>query len=207
MSTQELIDLLKQASAEYAEADDVSYIYQMNANIDKLESRLKSQLEQSRDNVTELETDLIETERSLNGLRELMKDATEEATIMRRNDKVTGIVDELQKLESEIKDLNMEIEEKVTKLANDDNDRENGNAEIDIIKQEVEQEYDPVFAANILKLKLYRSLGVRLDLENGQILIQNKESGGIDTLPLESDLTDHFIVKYIWDRIGKSETT
>lgn len=203
MSTENLLELLKQASEEYTAADDVSYIHEMNKNIDKLESQLKTQLEESRGNLAKLENDLIDTEQSLGDLRELMKDATEEATIMRRSDKVVTVVDELEKLEQEVNKLNLEIEEKVTKLANDNNYRDNGNAEIDVINKEMEQEYDPIFAANILKLKLYRSLGVRLDIENNQVLIQNKGSGRIDTLPLESDLTEHFKVKYIWDRIGK----
>lgn len=202
MSTKELIELLKRTSDEFSEADDVPYVYEMDGNIDKLETRLKTQLEQSRDNVAKLEGNLLDTERSLNDLRELMKDATEEATIMRRNDKVVSVVDELEKLEMEINQLNSEIEEKVTRLAEDDS-KENWHAEIDVINKEIEQEYDPIFAANILKLKLYRSLGVRLDIGNGQILIQDKGSGRIDSLPLESDLTDHFKVKYIWDRIGK----
>uniref|UniRef100_UPI0000D894C2 Hypothetical 24.6 kDa protein in ILV2-ADE17 intergenic region n=1 Tax=Saccharomyces cerevisiae TaxID=4932 RepID=UPI0000D894C2 len=56
---------------------------------------------------------------------------------------------------------------------------------------------------NILKLKLYRSLGVILDLENDQVLINRKNDGNIDILPLDNNLSDFYKTKYIWERLGK----
>ena len=199
-STEEIVQMMQEASAEFAEADDVSFLDKMNSNIAQLEQQLREQMDESRQNIAKLEINLIDTEKSIGSLRELMKDATDEATIIKGSDKLNNLIDELQATENEIQMMNSEIEKKVSKLVEDE---DNTSSEYEMISKELEQEYDPVFASNILKLKLYRSLGVRLDLDNNQILIQNKELGTIDTLPLEDELTEFFKVKYIWSRIGK----
>ncbi|CAI5033038.1 CGH_1_HP_G0103920.mRNA.1.CDS.1 [Saccharomyces cerevisiae] len=56
---------------------------------------------------------------------------------------------------------------------------------------------------NILKLKHHRSLGVILDLENDQVLINRKNDGNIDILPMIITSTDFYKTKYIWERLGK----
>nr|7KDF_C Chain C, Spc24 [Saccharomyces cerevisiae] len=64
--------------------------------------------------------------------------------------------------------------------------------DLDVIKEESEA-----------RLKLYRSLGVILDLENDQVLINRKNDGNIDILPLDNNLSDFYKTKYIWERLGK----
>ncbi|CAI5022828.1 AVN_HP_G0063630.mRNA.1.CDS.1 [Saccharomyces cerevisiae] len=74
-----------------------------------------------------------------------------------------------------------------------------------VIEPELEEQsaVTPEANENILKLKLYRSLGVILDLENDQVLINRKNDGNIDILPLDNNLSDFYKTKYIWERLGK----
>lgn len=53
----------------------------------------------------------------------------------------------------------------------------------------------------IIKMKLFDSLGLKVDLEKAQITILNKSSNRLISLKIDDNYSDYFISNYIWDNM------
>ena len=103
-------------------------------------------------------------------------------------------VQELQALENKLVALRQEVDQGLQQLAEE-------NVEIyeDHSVEAFEVEESPERRSNILKVQLYRSLGIVLDSENNRALIH--KAGSLDVVPLENVENSYYRTKYIWDRI------
>jgi kinetochore protein Spc24, fungi type len=54
---------------------------------------------------------------------------------------------------------------------------------------------------NLVKLKLYQSLGARYDNDTREVLVLNKKQNTVSSLKLNDSYSDFFISNYIWDSI------
>ncbi|CAI4048622.1 hypothetical protein N7582_004421 [Saccharomyces uvarum] len=123
-------------------------------------------------------------------------------------EELVNLLKDLDGLERNIVSLRSELDEKMKMYIKDSevvSTAEGSEINPKVIESELEDQktITPEANENILKLKLYRSLGVILDLENNQVLIKRKNDGNIDVLPLDDSLSDYYKTKYIWERLGK----
>ncbi|SMN19171.1 similar to Saccharomyces cerevisiae YMR117C SPC24 Component of the evolutionarily conserved kinetochore-associated Ndc80 complex (Ndc80p-Nuf2p-Spc24p-Spc25p) [Maudiozyma saulgeensis] len=146
-----------------------------------------------------------ETVESLN--KELLKLKEDTDTILQQ-DKLVDLVSELDIIEKKNLQLKNDNDKRINELAIQYNaEADNTKHPIDTInlidRDENEETKkmleDPVSRANILKLKLFRSLGVVIDVKAEQVFIE--ESDKIDVLMLNDGYSNYFKTKYIWERI------
>lgn len=55
--------------------------------------------------------------------------------------------------------------------------------------------------ANLIKLKLYQSLGLKFNQETREVLILNKSKNSVSLLKIDDTYSEYFISNYIWDSI------
>lgn len=55
--------------------------------------------------------------------------------------------------------------------------------------------------ANLIKLKLYQSLGLKFNQETREVLILNKSKNNVSLLKIDDTYSEYFISNYIWDSI------
>ncbi|CAI1638366.1 hypothetical protein SEUBUCD646_0M02530 [Saccharomyces eubayanus] len=123
-------------------------------------------------------------------------------------EELVSLLKDLDGLERNIVSLRSELDEKMKMYIKDSeivSTADGSEINPKMIESELEDQntITPEANENILKLKLYRSLGVILDLENNQVLINRKNDGNIDVLPLDDNLSDYYKTKYIWERLGE----
>lgn len=54
---------------------------------------------------------------------------------------------------------------------------------------------------NLLKLKLYQSLGIKFNNETREVLILNKSKNNVSLLKIDDSYSEYFISNFIWDNI------
>lgn len=59
---------------------------------------------------------------------------------------------------------------------------------------------DDVDAANIIKLKLFQSTGLKYD-QNGEVIVLNKAGNSLKKLRLDDSYTEYFVSNFIWDNM------
>jgi len=55
--------------------------------------------------------------------------------------------------------------------------------------------------AKLIKLRLYESLGLKIDPENKEILVLNKQENKTSVLKVDDSYSEYFISNYIWNNI------
>lgn len=175
------------------EEQSTEYIQQGIANLEKLKQKVSSQ---------KLKLDLLTKE---------LSDLDHEANMMINQDNLIELVNELDSIEKENLQLKNKNDKRVNELAetyksNEIDDKGIIN-QIDQAEDEEAQKIleDPVSRANILKLKLFRSLGVIVDTNSKQVFIEHSDK--LDVLSLNEGYSDYFKTKYIWERIKLNKST
>ena len=120
-------------------------------------------------------------------------------------DKLVRLVTELDDIERENLQLKNKNDTRVNELARTFNKNHPESSDIaNLIDQDETIETqrvmeNPISKANILKLKLFRSLGVILDEKKQQVFIEGNDK--LDVLMLNEGYSEYFKTKYIWERI------
>ena len=190
---------------ENIEKETTSFLHTKQQELAELQQRLTNELDTSNT----LKRELSEIQNSPGASHE--------------NSKLSTYVKELQLLEEEIAELRKQNNDKVNNLVETPDIPEQrlkkeeayppgypiqskGEVEEDLPMQEVLD--DPKARANILKLELFRSLGVIINPKSNQALVCgsehvdilpliDREHGGSSSLSLNNSKT-----QYIWERIG-----
>lgn len=191
--------LLQETRSNFSITNDTESLDRISSNLTQLQSTVKEKLVTKQRRVDQLQVEFEAFQSVVETLEDKRKGLMSDAEQQNKNDALLKLVDEMEKLEQELVTMRSELDQGMEQLirgplANLETEDEEQNSE-----QEPE---DLTLRANILKLKLYRSLGVILDTDNNQALIrQGNDEFKLDVLPLEDDLSDYFKTKYIWDRL------
>lgn len=191
--------LLQETRSNFSITNDTESLDRISSNLTQLQSTVKEKLVTKQRQVDQLQVDFEAFQSVVETLEDKRKGLMSDAEQQNKNDALLKLVDEMEKLEQELVTMRSELDQGMGQLirgplADLETEDEGQNSE-----QEPE---DLTLRANILKLKLYRSLGVILDTDNNQALIrQGNDESKLDVLPLEDDLSDYFKTKYIWDRL------
>lgn len=191
--------LLQETRSNFSITNDTESLDRISSNLTQLQSTVKEKLVTKQRQVDQLQVDFETFQSVVETLEDKRKGLMSDTEQQNKNDALLKLVDEMEKLEQELVTMRSELDQGMGQLirgplADLETEDEGQNSE-----QEPE---DLTLRANILKLKLYRSLGVILDTDNNQALIrQGNDESKLDVLPLEDDLSDYFKTKYIWDRL------
>lgn len=144
-------------------------------------SKLSSVLENANENINELNNDPKRLK-----IKEKIKENSKKELELSKNLKSLGI--EKQSLNTQLSHL-IDV---FTKLEN----------ELNSVKS-ISIDEDEELNSTVLKLMIYRKLGLKLDMKSKTAIIFNKEKNLTDFLNYgDEEYSDYFISNYIWDRIG-----
>lgn len=191
--------LLQETRSNFSITNDTESLDRISSNLTQLQSTVKEKLVTKQRQVHQLQVDFETFQSVVETLEDKRKGLMSDAEQQSKNDALLKLVDEMEKLEQELVTMRSELDQGMGQLIRGPL----ADLETEDKGQNSEQEpEDLTLRANILKLKLYRSLGVILDTDNNQALIrQGNDESKLDVLPLEDDLSDYFKTKYIWDRL------
>ncbi|QLL30541.1 hypothetical protein HG536_0A03590 [Torulaspora globosa] len=197
-------DLLRQVRENFIIEQDVESLAAIDEKASQIKAKSQEELRRSKMEISNLELQLKSKETRIGVLvNELAQVKDESQDLMGKND-LLSFVKQLDELEQSVVQLRSELDERIVTLVKGQRSSTTASEQPsgELIDDEERKDIlrDTVARANILKLKLYRSLGLVIDDANGQVFIE-KDNSEIDTLPLDNDLSDFFRTKYIWDRI------
>ncbi|CDF88982.1 ZYBA0S03-06414g1_1 [Zygosaccharomyces bailii CLIB 213] len=201
MANNELLEnpaeLLREVRENFMIQQDVDSIANIDDKINQIHSKSLAKLKAKNIDVQSLHSQ-YEKERKLVDELSLESDKfRQESQELASQRQVVDYVKELDELEQSIVLMRGQLDEKIIQLVRDSRDQK---------KKEFPEESmilsDPIAKANILKLKLYRSMGVVVDEEKGQVLIKGNENE-VNILPIDNDFSDFFKTKFIWEKISK----
>lgn len=193
-------ELLRQVRENFIIQDDVAAIHGIDDKLNQVRSQSKQKLHSREDEISKLESELTAGNDRIKELTTSLDRRRRESQELASQRQIVDYVKELDELEQSIVSMRSELDEKIVRLVKDTRDQDSLES-----SDESEVLQDPVARANILKLKLYRSMGVVIDEENGQVLIRDSNDE-VDTLPIDSDLSDFFKTKFIWEKISKPKS-
>lgn len=178
-------------SSKFKQMDSTSHqkIQSFNLKIDDLKKQLdnvkasikslkhSSSFKTTKSSIIQLENEIFETARSLTTLN------------MEINTLKLSYNHDLKKLDELETDLNqLRISfSSLPDISNSSLDKSNPNVIND--------------RARIIKMKLFDSLGLKVDLEKAQITILNKSTNRLISLKIDDNYSDYFISNYIWDNM------
>ncbi|CCE64120.1 hypothetical protein TPHA_0G02820 [Tetrapisispora phaffii CBS 4417] len=201
MSNNEMLEnpteLLKNLQELFLVEHDVKSLEKIDTSINRLTELTKEKLNSNHIEISKQTSVLDKGNIDISALRDQLERAQDESDQYKSANAMETKIQELERLEAEVKRIREDLNEKVSTLVKLDKEIAN---EVNFDDKSSMNSDDPITKANILKLKLYRSMGVIVDSVNNQILI-NQENGEIDILPIENEYSDYFVTKHIWSKI------
>ncbi|KAH3671881.1 hypothetical protein OGAPHI_000067 [Ogataea philodendri] len=176
---------------------DISAMDTINNNLKKLESLRQDELDRHQDKLDELQRELDNFRTSITDLKNDQKSKDVKEELLKLEDLIFTVAKHLTSLNMELNALKLKHNQDLVKLEDLQNklsDLEQTSVESDTSKNVSER-------SKALKLKLYESLGLKLDFENKQILVLNKKSQKTNVLSLDQGYDEMFVSEYIWDNI------
>lgn len=204
-------ELLREVRDNFIIQGDVESIGNIDRKINEIRKKTQDHNRDTRIEITKLGVQ-VETKNSK--IEELEVDLgriKEDSQELVDENEIIDYVNELDDLEKNIVSLRSQLDERIVKYVKEersiskeallDETDKPLNETLNIEEKDaIEIMSHPIVRANILKLKLYRSMGVIIDEDNNQVLIETVENK-VDALPLDDDISDFFKTKYIWERI------
>ncbi|CAI4894759.1 ADS_G0041110.mRNA.1.CDS.1 [Saccharomyces cerevisiae] len=202
------VEFLKEVRESFDIQQDVDAMKRIRHDLDVIKEESEARISKEHSKVSESNKKLNAERIDVAKLEGDLEYTNEESNEFGSKDELVKLLKDLDGLERNIVSLRSELDEKMKLYLKDSEiiSTPNGSKiKAKVIEPELEEQsaVTPEANENILKLKLYRSLGVILDLENDQVLINRKNDGNIDILPLDNNLSDFYKTKYIWERLGK----
>ncbi|KAG0670780.1 kinetochore-associated Ndc80 complex subunit spc24 [Maudiozyma exigua] len=167
-------------------------------------------IKEEKESLLELQRRADMQQETLDTLKNELNQLKKETESIFNQDQLANLVKELDILEKENLEKKNRNDKNIRELAvlyNVNTDTDNGrnsNGSINIFARDEEEETkkileNPISRANLLKLKLFRSLGVIVDIKTQQVFIE--DSDRLDVLMLNEGYSNYFKTKYIWERI------
>lgn len=189
---QQDVALLGQIATKFEQLD--SHASQQTAGFNAKLADLKHQLDQIRSScrslkqsssfkstkasMVQLENEIFETAKALTTLN--MEINTVKLTYNQD-------LKRLDELENELNALRLSFSSSLQNIPNSALDKLNPNAISD--------------RTRIIKMKLYDSLGLKIDVDQNELVILNKSQNKLVNLKIDDNYSDYFISNYIWDNM------
>ncbi|KAM3163408.1 Kinetochore-associated Ndc80 complex subunit spc24 [Lachancea thermotolerans] len=197
MSEEALIEnpsnLIRETRTNFSIVNDTEALSNISKNLNELQRIVKEKLDRKSNELSQSESALEKNEARLDTLRRARTESGSGQLQGGSSEDVLEMARELESLERRLVELRQEVDRGLEQLIEKNAD--------DSKVQELEesQTEDPEHRTNVLKIQLYRSLGVVLDADNNRALIS--KDGTLDVVPVDGDASAYFRTKYLWDRI------
>jgi chromosome segregation ATPase len=191
-------ELLRETLESFSIETDLDTIDRIQESLKILQSERDKELQVTQAELLQLSTALKTQEETISELvndpkRHEVKDKLKENAKLEfeYSKSLKGLTYEKQELNSKLSQLVDEF----TRLENDLDSLQSATGDAN----HEDQDLDSV----VLKLMVYRKLGLKLDTKSKTAIIFNKEKNLTDFLNYSDEkYSDYFISNYIWDRIG-----
>lgn len=200
-------DLLREVRNNFMIEQDLNSLMNIDRKIEEIRSKSQEELRNKKIEISKLNIQLDTSTSKVDTLKTDLDRIKEESQELVGQNEIVDYVKELDELEQSIVSLRSQLDERIIQLvksgrSSTDESSLDLSPKAVVIDHEEETEIlnDPASRANLLKLRLYRSMGVVLDEDNNQVLVEGNDNA-VDVLPLNDDLSDYFKTKFIWDRI------
>lgn len=200
-------DLLREVRNNFMIEQDLNSLMNIDRKIEEIRSKSQEELRNKKIEISKLNIQLDTSTSKVDTLKTDLDRIKEGSQELVGQNEIVDYVKELDELEQSIVSLRSQLDERIIQLVKSGRsstgesslDRSPKGVVIDH-EEEIEILNDPASRANLLKLRLYRSMGIVLDEDNNQVLVEGNDNA-VDVLPLNDDLSDYFKTKFIWDRI------
>ncbi|AAS53574.1 AFR203Cp [Eremothecium gossypii ATCC 10895] len=189
-------DLLRQTRENFSIAHDLQLLNATEENLRRLMQRTQQLEAKGAQELSELQAQQTERAQAAEAMRAEKETQAQHLQALTHSQDLVRLANELEELEQQLVSLRAELDEGMTQLlqTSEPTAAFQGDAE--------HEQQSPEVQTNLLKLQLYSSLGVTLDTEHNQALIERGDAAGIDLIALEDDsLSPFFRTKYVWDRL------
>ncbi|CAI4035591.1 hypothetical protein SMKI_13G2410 [Saccharomyces mikatae IFO 1815] len=202
------VEFLREVRESFNIQQDVDAMKRIRQDLDTIAEESEAKIANEHSKVSESNKKLNAERINIAKLEGDLEYTKEESNEFGSKDELVKLLKDLDELERNIVSLRGELDEKMKLYIKDSEivpTAEGSEINPKIMESELDDQstINPEANENVLKLKLYRSLGVILDLENDQVLINGKNEENIDVLPLDDSLSDFYKTKYIWERLRK----
>ncbi|CAR22475.1 kinetochore-associated Ndc80 complex subunit SPC24 [Lachancea thermotolerans CBS 6340] len=197
MSEEALIEnpsnLIRETRTNFSIVNDTEALSNISKNLNELQRIVKEKLDRKSNELSQSESALEKNEARLDTLRRARTESGSGQLQGGSSEDVLEMARELESLERRLVELRQEVDRGLEQLI--EKNADDGKVQ----ELEESQTEDPEHRTNVLKIQLYRSLGVVLDADNNRALIS--KDGTLDVVPVGGDASAYFRTKYLWDRI------
>lgn len=198
--TMKALELLKELNENFVIEEDLNALKVIKINTKQIRDTARINLEHKQKKIQDTENNIRMLEKEIDRLSSVidkLKAEQEQFAVTHQLDKTLKSIDVL---ENQVRKMRNELDLKIEKFVKEHDRSIKTSSENDTPVED-----DINASSKILQLKLYRSLGVILDSEHQQVLIETKDpltnDNLMDVLPLGEDLSETFVTKYIWDKL------
>ncbi|GAV26838.1 hypothetical protein PMKS-000294 [Pichia membranifaciens] len=157
--------------------------------------------------IEDLERQLENTLSSIKSLRSSSQTKSTKSELKKLENEIFDSARSLTSLNMEINSLKLSYNEDLKRL--DELETELAKLNDKFISHTANLQIDPDSTdskavdenANLIKLKLYQSLGLKFNQETREVLILNKSKNSVSLLKIDDTYSEYFISNYIWDSI------
>ncbi len=223
------MDALKSAvvdtRASFDIQNDLKLLDNISRNLQQLDSLQGSDLKEKRDRLmvsfytkfyckikvhkdktnigTDLKKQLNTLSNTINELKLSPKLRNAKNDLIELENQMFKIANSLTKLNMEINSLKLTYNQDIKQL--DDLEEQIQNLKVGFKLKLAENSSSELGEASekakLIKLRLYESLGLKIDPENKEILVLNKQENKTSVLKVDDSYSEYFISNYIWNNI------
>ncbi|AET40490.1 kinetochore-associated Ndc80 complex subunit SPC24 Ecym_6094 [Eremothecium cymbalariae DBVPG len=194
-------ELLRQTRQNFSISHDLQLLSASEENLKRISHRTQQLQSKSAQELSFLQSQLNERSKAMDAIRATQASESQHLNTLMQSQELITLSKDLEQLENQIIEIRNELDQGMSQLLQS-SDISTASSIADIEKETQKALQSPEVQTNLLKLQLFSSLGVLLDTEHNQALIERGDNAGIDTITLEdSSLSPYFRTKYVWDRL------
>ncbi|QPG73761.1 hypothetical protein FOA43_001075 [Brettanomyces nanus] len=175
--------------------NDLNLLDSIANNIQQLDTLRQTDIEARRAKNNKLTKQLSTLSASINQLKGSNKMKTAQKQLIDLENQMFHIAGNLTTFNMELNSLKLTYNQELKRLDELENQLQEMKNSF-----ELSEDIEVAERAKMIKLKLYESLGMKLDIQNKQVMVLNKRKNKSGVLKLEN-YSEYFISNYIWDNI------
>ncbi|CEP63583.1 kinetochore-associated Ndc80 complex subunit SPC24 LALA0_S08e05908g [Lachancea lanzarotensis] len=199
-SKEQLLDdpvgLIRETRNNFSLVNDAESLLNITQKIDELQRLVQEKVETRVEEMKLVESQARKTENRLEVLQQTQLASNKDGNgSSDSRDDADELAHELEALETRLVAMREKVDMGLKELAHDA-----GGHELDLqLLQEAIPTTDRTHKASILKIQVFRSLGLVLDLPNRKALLN--KAGTLDVVSLDDSASEFYRTKYLWERM------
>ncbi|SCU77864.1 LAFA_0A03730g1_1 [Lachancea sp. 'fantastica'] len=187
------VDLIRETRNNFSLVNDAESLLNVTQMIDELQRLVHEKVETKAEEVKKVDSAARKTENRLEVLRQTQLASNTDGNGSSSQNDAGQLAQELEELEKRLVVMRTEVDEGLKELAHD------SSHELDLELLQEAVPTDRIHKANILKIQVFRSLGLVLDLPHRKVLLN--KAGALDVVDLDDSTSEFYRTKYLWERM------